>query len=36
MGNWYVFHVQTGREQTACDFLNKLFDREESSAFVPK
>jgi transcriptional antiterminator NusG len=36
MGNWYVFHVQTGREQTACNFLNKLFDREESNAFIPQ
>ena len=36
MGNWYVFHVQTGREQTACNFLNKLFDREESIAFIPQ
>lgn len=36
MGNWYVFYVQTGREQTACNFLNKLFDREESIAFIPQ
>lgn len=36
MGNWYVFHVQTGKEQTACDLLNKLFDSEESSAFIPQ
>ncbi|NSW92009.1 MAG: antiterminator LoaP [Firmicutes bacterium] len=36
MGNWFVFFVQTGREQTACDFLNKLFDRTESIAFIPQ
>jgi len=24
MSNWFVFYAQTGREQTACDFLNKL------------
>jgi transcriptional antiterminator NusG len=36
MGNWYVFHVQTGREQTACNFLNKLFNREKSNAFIPQ
>ena len=36
MGNWYVFYVQTGREQTACNFLNKLLNREESVAFVPQ
>jgi len=36
MSNWYVFYVQTGREQTACNFLNKLFDREESIAFIPQ
>lgn len=36
MSNWFVFHVQTGREQTACDFLNKLFDGEESFAFIPQ
>lgn len=36
MGNWYVFYVQTGRERTACNFLNKLFDTEESVAFVPQ
>ncbi len=34
MGNWYVLYVQTGREQTACGFLNKLFNREESNAFI--
>lgn len=36
MGNWFVFYVQTGREQTACDFLNKLFNEEESNAFIPQ
>ncbi|MGE5612859.1 MAG: antiterminator LoaP [Bacillota bacterium] len=36
MSNWYVFHVQTGREQTACNFLNKLFDKTESIAFIPQ
>lgn len=28
LGNWFVFYVQTGKEQTACDLLNKLFDDE--------
>lgn len=36
MNNWYVFQVQTGKEQVACDFLNKLFVREESCAFIPQ
>ena len=36
MNNWFVFYVQTGKEQIACDFLNKLFDEEESVAFVPQ
>jgi len=36
MGNWFVFYVQTGKEQTACNFLNKLFNRDESIAFVPQ
>lgn len=36
MGNWFVFHVQTGKEQTACDFLNKLYKKEESVAFIPQ
>ena len=36
MSNWYVFYVQTGKEQTACDFLNKLFDKQESVAFIPQ
>ena len=36
MSNWYVFYVQTGREQIACDFLNKLFNKEESIAFIPQ
>lgn len=36
MSNWFVFYVQTGREQTACDFLNKVLNREESIAFIPQ
>jgi transcriptional antiterminator NusG len=28
--------VQTGEEHKACEFLNKLFDKEESVAFVPQ
>ena len=36
MSNWFVFYVQTGREQTACSFLNKLYDKNESVAFVPQ
>lgn len=36
MSNWFVFHVQTGEEHKACEFLNKLFDKEESAAFVPQ
>lgn len=36
MSNWFIFYVQTGKEQTACDFLNRLFDRKESLAFIPQ
>ncbi|NLN64430.1 MAG: antiterminator LoaP [Clostridiaceae bacterium] len=36
MANWFVFHVQTGQERTACTFLNKLFDNRESIAFIPQ
>lgn len=36
MSNWFVFHVQTGEEHKACEFLNKLFNKEESVAFVPQ
>ena len=36
MSSWFVFHVQTGREQTVCDFLNKLLNNEESIAFIPQ
>lgn len=36
MSNWFVFYVQTGKEQTACDFLNKVLNRDESIAFVPQ
>lgn len=36
MSNWYVFYVQTGSEQIACNFLNKIFNKEESVAFIPQ
>lgn len=36
MSNWFVFYVQTGREQTVSDFLNKVLKRDESVAFVPQ
>ncbi|MCX8131615.1 MAG: hypothetical protein N3I35_16165 [Clostridia bacterium] len=36
MSNWYVFNVKVGSEQTACNFLNKLFDKDESVAFIPQ
>lgn len=36
MSNWFVFRVQTGEEHKACELLNKLFDKEESVAFVPQ
>jgi transcriptional antiterminator NusG len=36
MGNWFVFYVKTGSEQEACDFLNKVFDKKESVAFIPQ
>ncbi len=36
MSNWFIFNVQTGHEQKACDFLNKLFNKEESIAFIPQ
>jgi transcriptional antiterminator NusG len=28
--------VRTGRERTVCNFLNKLFDKTESIAFIPQ
>lgn len=36
MSNWFVFFVQTGSEQIACEFLNKMFCKEESIAFIPQ
>lgn len=36
MSNWFVYYVQTGEEQTACDLLNKLLDRDKSVAFIPQ
>ena len=36
MDGWYVFFVETGREKAACEFLNKLFDKKESVAFIPQ
>ncbi len=36
MSNWYVFYVQTGREQLVCDYLNNVMNREESIAFFPQ
>ena len=36
MSNWFVFHVKTGEDHKACEFLNKLFNKEESEAFVPQ
>lgn len=35
MGNWFVFYVQSGCEQTACNLLNKLLDKG-SEAFIPQ
>lgn len=36
MSNWFVFHVETGKEDVACDFLNKLLNSQESIAFIPQ
>lgn len=36
MSGWYVFFVETRQEQTACNFLNKLFNVEKSVAFYPQ
>lgn len=36
MNNWFVFYVHTGQEQSACDFLNKLLNKKESTAFIPQ
>ncbi|ACL75987.1 transcription termination/antitermination NusG family protein [Ruminiclostridium cellulolyticum] len=36
MNNWFVFRVQIGEEYKACEFLNKLYDKEESVEFVPQ
>lgn len=36
MSNWFVFHVQNGEEYKACKLLNKLFEKNESVAFVPQ
>lgn len=36
MGDWFVFYVQTGREQAACTLLNKILKEDESRAFIPQ
>jgi len=36
MGRWFVFFVQTGKEETVCECLNDMFSNEESVSFVPK
>ncbi len=36
MSNWFVFQVETGKEDVACDFLNKLLNSQESIAFIPQ
>lgn len=34
--NYFVFFVQTGKEQMACDFLNKMMNDINTVAFIPK
>lgn len=36
MNNWFVFFVQTGKEETVCKYLNNMFNCLESIAFVPQ
>ena len=36
MSNWFVFFVKTGSEYAACEFMNKLFNKDESTAFIPQ
>lgn len=36
MGSWFVFFVQTGKEETVCECINDMFLNEESVSFVPK
>ncbi len=36
MGSWFVFFVQTGKEETVCECLNDVFSNGESVSFVPK
>ena len=36
MSNWYALQVETGKEDTACEFLNKLVNKEEYIAFFPQ
>ena len=36
MGNWFIFYVKTGSEQTACNLLNKFFSKEDCVAFIPQ
>lgn len=36
MSNWFVFRVKTGEEYKACEYLNRLYNKDESVAFVPQ
>jgi len=36
MGSWFVFFVQTGKEEAVCESLNDMFSNEESVSFIPK
>ena len=36
MSSWFVFFVQTGKEETVCECINDMFLNEESVSFIPK
>lgn len=36
MGSWFVFFVQTGKEETVCEHFNNMFSNEELISFIPK
>ena len=36
MNNWFVFYVQTGKEETVCKYLNNMLNCMESVSFVPQ
>ena len=36
MCNWFVFFVQTGKEEIVCDYLNKMSSNKGSIEFIPR